>query len=143
MICRQLLRMARQTATTGHRKHRLCTLTTRNYELSLHPRRWALRLGIWAFVLVLLSAVLCVSAIPSSDEPGTCYNEVDTPINQAPSVVSGFRFVRPAIIALILPKQARKAARALTSQSPKQKSAEASWSRDPHSLQNLLCTFLI
>ena len=102
-----------------------------------------LRLGIWAFVLVLLSAVLCVSAIPSTDRPETSYNEVDTPINQAPPVVSGIRFVRPAIIVLILPKEAYEAARALDSHSSTQKSADAPWRPDPHSLQILLCTFLI
>jgi hypothetical protein len=101
------------------------------------------RLGICTFVLVLLSAVICVSAIPPSDSPETSYNEVDTPINQAPPVVTGVRFVRPAISAPILPKQACEANRALGSQSATRKSAYAPWRRDPHSLQNLLCTFLI
>lgn len=103
----------------------------------------ALRLWSWAFVLILLSTVLCVSAIPPSDSPETSYNEVDTPINQAPPVVSGIRFVRPAVIVLILPKETFNAKHALDSRSPKQNPVDEPRRHDPHSLQNFLCTFLI
>jgi hypothetical protein len=102
-----------------------------------------LRLGIWAMVLVLLSAVVGVSAIPPIDSPETSYNEVDTPVNQAPPVVSGVRFVPPVIITVILPKPACEARRALNSRLPEPRSACAAWRRNPHSRQNLLCTFLI
>jgi hypothetical protein len=47
----------------------------------------------WAFTLLLLTAVLCASAVPRVDRPETSYNEVDTPVNQAAPAVIGMRFV--------------------------------------------------
>ena len=102
-----------------------------------------MRRGVWTFVLFLVGAVVCVSAIPQPDLPETAYNEVDTPLNQAPPVVPGVRFVRPAIALVILPRQVWEAERGVSSQAIEQKSAETLVWRDPHSLQDLLCTFLI
>ena len=102
-----------------------------------------MRRGVWTFVLLLLGAVVCVSAIPQTDLPETSYNEVDTPVNQAPPVVPGVRFVRPAIAAVILPRQVCEAGRGITSPALERKAACAPVRRDPHSLQDLLCTFLI
>lgn len=94
-------------------------------------------------MLLLLSAVVCVSAIPQPDLPETAYNEVDTPVNQAPPVVPGVRFVRPAIAPVILPRQVWEARRGVSSRVFEWKSADTFVRRDPHSFQDLLCTFLI
>jgi len=101
------------------------------------------RHGFWTFVLLLMSSVVCVSAIPQSDLPGTSYNEIDIPVNQAPPVVSGVRFVRPTLATVILSKQVNKVSRGDASQRLKRKSDHTPVRRDPHSLQDLLCTFLI
>jgi hypothetical protein len=101
------------------------------------------RRGVWTLVLFLLNAVVCVSAIPQPDLPETAYNEVDTPINQSPPVVPGVRFVRPAIAPVILPRQVWEAGRGVSSQALVWKAADTPLRRDPHSLQDLLCTFLI
>ena len=101
------------------------------------------RRGVWTLVLFLLSAVLCVSAIPQPDLPETSYNEVDTPVNQSPPVVPSVRFVRPAIAPVILPKQVWEVRRGVSSQALDWKSADTLVRRDPHSFQDLLCTFLI
>jgi hypothetical protein len=103
----------------------------------------AVRRGVWTFVLLLMSAVVCVSAIPQPDLPETSYNEVDTPINQAPPVVPGVRFVRPAIAPIIVPRHVWEAGCGVSSQALERKSADTLVRRNPHSLQNLLCTFLI
>jgi hypothetical protein len=103
----------------------------------------AVRRGVWTLVLFLLSAVVCVSAIPLPDLPETSYNEVDTPVNQAPPVVPGVRYVRPAIAPLILPRRVWEAGRGVSSQAIEPKSADTLVRRDPQSLQDLLCTFLI
>jgi hypothetical protein len=101
------------------------------------------RRGVWTFVLFLLGAVVCVFAIPQTDLPETSYNEVDTPVNQAPPVVPGVRFVRPAIAAVILPRQVCEAGCGINSPALERKAACTPVRRDPHSLQDLLCTFLI
>jgi hypothetical protein len=95
------------------------------------------------FVLLLMGAVICVSAIPQTDLPETSYNEVDTPVNQAPPVVSGVKFVRPAVAPVILPRQICEALRGVGAQAHERKSAVTPVRPDPHSLQDLLCTFLI
>ena len=102
-----------------------------------------MRRGVWTFVLFLVGAVVCVSAIPQPDLPETAYNEVDTPLNQAPPAVPGVRFVRPAIALVILPRQVCEVNRVVISQGLKRNSAHTAVRRDPHSLQDLLCTFLI
>jgi hypothetical protein len=102
-----------------------------------------MRQGAWTLVLFLLSAVVCVSAIPHTDLPETAYNEVDTPVNQAPPVVPGVRYVRPAIAPLILPRRVWEAGRGVSSQAIEPKSADTLVRRDPQSFQDLLCTFLI
>jgi hypothetical protein len=101
------------------------------------------RQGVWVFVLVLLGAVISVSAIPQPDLPETSYNEVNTPVNQAPPVVPGLRFVRPTIAPVILPRQVCEALRGVSAQAHERKSACVPVRRDSHSLQDLLCTFLI
>jgi len=94
-------------------------------------------------VLLLLGAVICVSAVPQTDLPETSYNEVDTPVNQAPPVVPGVRFVRPTVAPVILPRQVCEALRGVSAQAHERKSADTPVRPDPHSLQDLLCTLLI
>jgi hypothetical protein len=100
-----------------------------------------MRRGVWCFVLILLGAVFCVSAIPQTDLPETSYNEVDTPVNQAPPVVSGLRIVRPPVMTVTMPKQVYEALRGMTQHH------EELTSRTPapraKSLQDFLCTLLI
>jgi hypothetical protein len=101
------------------------------------------RRGLWVFVLILLGAVVCVSAVPKTDLPETSYNEVDTPVNLAPPVVSGTRFVRPAISTVILPRQVCDARRGVNAQAHERKSASTPLRYSPPSVQDLLCTLLI
>ncbi len=98
--------------------------------------------GVWCFVLLLLSAVFCVSAIPQTDLPETSYNEVDTPVNQAPPVVSGLRIVRPAVTQVTMSKQVCEALRETSAQGHTDVTA-CSPVRRSDSLQDLLCTLLI
>ncbi len=118
-------------------------LTTRAATAIVTVSGAVVRRGVWTLVLFLLSAVVCVSAIPQPDLPETSYNEVDTPVNQAAPVVPGVRFVRPAVAPVILPRQVWEARRGVSSQALEWKSADTLVRRDPHSLQDLLCTFLI
>ncbi len=97
----------------------------------------------WGFVPLLLGAVFCVSAVPQPDLPETSYNEVDTPVNQAPPLVAGVRFVRPTIATTILPRQVWEATRDVCAQSHERKSARTLVRADVHSSQDRLCTFLI
>ncbi len=99
--------------------------------------------ALWMVVLLLLGTVTCVSAIPQTDLPETCYNEVNTPVNQAPPVVPGIRFVRPSMATVVLPRQVWEARHGVGVQAPELKESYALLRRDPHSLQDLLCTFLI
>ena len=102
-----------------------------------------MRRSVWVFVLFLLAAVICVSAIPQTDLPETSYNEVDTPVNQAPPVVPGIRFVRPAVAPVILPRQVFEARLGVSAQAHERKSPYTPVRHNPHSLQDLLCTLLI
>jgi hypothetical protein len=98
---------------------------------------------LWAFVLFLLASVALVSAIPQTDLPETPYNEVDIPVNQAPPAVSGCRFVRPEVAPAILPIHVSETGRGARCQSLDRKPTTPLVRRDQHSLQDLLCTFLI
>jgi hypothetical protein len=101
------------------------------------------RPGTWAVVLLLLlGAVLCASVIPRTDSPETSYNEIDTPVNQAPPVVPALRLVRPAVAPVILPKNFGNAA-SVNSSPIRRNIAGVPAPRDPHSIQNLFCTLLI
>ena len=98
---------------------------------------------LWCFVLLLLGAVSCASAIPQTDLPETSYNEVDTPVNQAPPVVSGLRIVRPTVVPIIMSKQACETLRGISAQSQEDAGACTAVHITSHSLQHLLCTLLI
>jgi hypothetical protein len=106
-------------------------------------RGYGVRRGLWSFVLLLLSGIVCVSMIPQTDLPETSYNEVDTPINQAPPVVAGSRFVRPDIKTAITPRRVFELRLGVRAQALPEKMALQSAQRDPHPLQDVLCSFLI
>ncbi len=101
--------------------------------------------GIWCTVVFLASAVACVSAVPQADLPETAFNEVDTPVNQAILVVAAVRSDRPIAVPSpsLLPTLLGDAASGFNSHSLKQQSLYLRVQRCPHSLQPLLCTFLI
>ena len=101
-----------------------------------------MRRATWTFVLVLMTAVVCVSAVPQTDLPETPYNEVDTPVNQAPPVVPGIRLTRPDVAAIILTRQVTETWRGVNGNMSERKSACPSI-RYVHHPQDLLCTLLI
>lgn len=95
----------------------------------------------WALILFLLGAAVCASAVASVDDPETAFDETDIPINlyrpEAPSI----KFVPPADGPLILLRPLCWPGRGVSSLALEL--APAPKQRYPHSLQNLLCTFLI
>jgi hypothetical protein len=97
----------------------------------------------WIFVLVLQAATICVSAIPQTDLPETSYNEIDTPVNQAPPVVAGLRFVRPMVSPSFLPRQNSDTLRRIPGQADERELLRAPVRRNANSLQDFLSTFLI
>jgi hypothetical protein len=101
------------------------------------------RRTLWTFVLLLLTGVVCAAVIPPTDVPETTYNEVDTPVNQAPPVVLGIRFVRPVRVAKTVPKCVMQARWDVQSPVEGLVSLPLSARHDPHSVQDLLCTLLI
>ena len=101
------------------------------------------RQGIQAILLLLLTAVLCVSAIPQTDLPETSYNEVDTPVNQAPPVVPRVRLVRPPVAPVILPTADHDAKQRVEASARDRKSVYPPIPHNSRSLQDLLCTLLI
>ena len=92
--------------------------------------------------LVLLGAAIGVSAVPLVDVPETPFNEADSPVNLAPPVLPRIKFIRPAGDRIVLPGLSAYCTGCVV----------GSWVPDPaaapsqrhrHSLQDLLCTFLI
>ena len=108
-----------------------------------HKGECSVRRGFWTFILLLLTAIVCVSAIPRADVPETSYNEADAPVNQAPPVVLGIRFVRPAKAALVVPRKTVEATWHVLSPVDERKPASVLVVHDAHSLQDILCTLLI
>ena len=89
----------------------------------------------WGYVLVLMCAVVCISAIPQPDLPETSYNEVDTPVNQTPPVVPSLRLVRPAVVPAILPRQVWVARYGTDVQEQERNSTPPTLWRDPRALR--------
>ena len=102
-----------------------------------------MRHSLWIFIVLMLMAVVCAAAVPPTDVPETNYNEVDTPVNQAPPVEVAVRFVRPMQIAKTTPGSALEARWDI--QFPVERSLllPLPTQHDAHSVQNLLCTLLI
>ena len=93
--------------------------------------------------MFLLTALVCVSAIPQTDRPETSYNEADAPLNQAPMVVLKIHVVRPAGFSIVLPKKTVQAEWNQRVPADEPISTPTSVRIDSHSLQDLLCTILI
>jgi hypothetical protein len=98
------------------------------------------------FVMALMVSVVFVSTIPQIDLPETAYDESDAPVNQAPPVVLDTTVVHPPIAEVVLPRRIGE-----TEGQVGRQSLEQSWvhrlfprdQHDQHSMQVLLCTFLI
>lgn len=95
------------------------------------------------FVLFLLSAVTCVCAIPQDDLPETSYNESDVPADQMAPIVPGIKFVYPEAAEIVLSTRVGDAILNVKRHSLQRKPDCLVTRRDSHSLQDLLCTFLI
>ena len=102
-----------------------------------------MRRSLWIFVLLLLTGVVYAAAVPPTDVPETNYNEVDKPVNQAPPVVLGIRFVRPVRVAKTVPRCVMQARREANFPVEMLVPPPLSMRRDNHSVQDLLCTLLI
>lgn len=98
------------------------------------------RLGLRTFILLLLTAVAGVCAIPQTDRPETSYDETDTPLNQVLPEAIAFRIVQPPKVAHVRPKSIRVADRQVTAALRFPRFMAAPVQRDSHSLQHLLCT---
>jgi hypothetical protein len=98
---------------------------------------------VGTFVLLLLISVVCVSAIPQPDQPETSYNEVDTPVNQAPPIVPGVKFERPSVAPIQLPKAIGEPEHGATSPAQHWRLANRPAHLETTSLHTLLCIFLI
>jgi len=90
------------------------------------------------FVLFLVGAAIGVSTVPLEDLPETSFNEVDAPVNLAPPVQPRLKFIPPACDSEVI---SGLSACAVSSGVLEQ--ATVTSGRYPHSLQDLLCTFLI
>lgn len=99
--------------------------------------------SLWIFVLLLLMGVVYAAAVPPTDVPETNYNEVDKPVNQAPPVVLGIRFVRPVKVTKTVPKCVMQARWDVKFPVEDLVSPRLSSRQDPNFVQDLLCTLLI
>jgi hypothetical protein len=98
---------------------------------------------LWTFVLLLLTGIVYAAAVPPTDVPETNYNEVDTPVNQAPPVVLGIRFVRPVKVSRTVPRCIMQARWDVQFPVEDLALAPLAARHDPHSIQDLLCTLQI
>ena len=93
-------------------------------------------------VLFLLAGVFGGFAVPPVDLPETTFNESDAPVNLAPPSQVTVRFVRPVSDPLVMPGLRFYCAGCDLS-SRVLGAAAMPRQRHQHSLQDLLCTFLI
>ena len=93
-------------------------------------------------VLVLLAGVCGGCVVPPVDLPETNFDESDTPVNLAPPSQATVRFARPVSDLLVMPGLGFYCAGCdLSSRVPG--AAAIPRQRHSHSLQDVLCTFLI
>jgi hypothetical protein len=93
-------------------------------------------------VLFLLAGVFGGVAVPPADLPETTFNESDAPVNLAPPSQGTVRFVRPVSDPLVMPGLRFYCAGCDLS-SRVLGAAATRRQRQPHPLQDVLCTFLI
>ena len=93
-------------------------------------------------VLFLLAGVFGVSAVPAVDLRETAFNESDAPVNLGPPSQATVRFVRPVSDPLVMP-ELRFYCAGCDLRTRVLGAAAMPGPRHPHSLQDLLCTFLI
>jgi hypothetical protein len=92
--------------------------------------------------LVLLAGVFGGCAVPPVDLPDTNFDETDAPVNLAPPSQATVRFLRPVSDPLEVPGLRFYCAGCNLSRRALE-AADTSRQRHPHSLQDLICTFLI
>lgn len=102
-----------------------------------------MRRGVRTFVLLLLTAIAGVSAIPQIDRPETSYDETDTPLNQVLPEAIAVRFARPANVVSVRSRTAREADRNIGVPVHGMLLTTAHARHHSHSLQDLFCTLLI
>ena len=94
-------------------------------------------------IVFLLAGVFGGSAVPPVDLPETAFNESDAPVNLAPPSQATVTFVRPVSDALVMPGLRFYCAGCDLSSRMLGAAVVMPTQRHPHSLQDLLCTFLI
>jgi hypothetical protein len=94
-------------------------------------------------VLFLLGAAVCVFAVPRQDLPETTFNEADTPVNLAPPVLPRIQIVRPTVDSIAVLPALPNHSTGRVANNFVLEPATSPRHRDSHSLQALLCTFLI
>jgi hypothetical protein len=95
----------------------------------------------WLLVLVLLGAVLCLSSVQRSDDPETAMNESDLQVSLAPPAQIGLRALNP-VGTSILPRPLRSD-QYFSVRDTRNESIPLTIQSRSHSIQKLLCTFLI
>src|ERR1700730_6846535 len=103
---------------------------------------WPVQRHCRILVLFLMAGVFGGSAVPPVDLPETTFNESDAPVNLALPSQAPLRFVRPVNVPLVMPRLRFYCAGCVVS-IPVIGVAAIPRQRHPHSLQDLLCTFLI
>ena|SRR6266853_6729111 len=93
-------------------------------------------------VLFLVAGVFGGSAVPPVDLPETAFNESDAPVNLAPPSQATVTFVRPVSDTVVMPGL-RFYCAGCDLRSRVLGAVVIPTQRHPHSLQDLLCTFLI
>jgi hypothetical protein len=91
-------------------------------------------------IVILGLAVVAFGSVPRRDAAETSFDEADAPVNQCALVALRIRFVPPARLSVMVPRQLRSESRIRPAHMPILIETRAQW--DPPSLLNLLCTFL-
>jgi hypothetical protein len=94
-------------------------------------------------VSFLLGASVCVSAVPRADLPETAFNETDAPINLAPPVRPRIQVIPLAVDSIVVSLTLPLYCVGCIVSNLVLKPAAIPRQCHPHSLQDLLCTFLI
>jgi hypothetical protein len=93
-------------------------------------------------LLLLLGSVISASAVPVVDNPETVFNELDAPVNLAPSALPRIRLAPPVADSTALPKLPLCCRASLAKDFPRELPPRAMLYH-PYSVQTLFCSFLI